>query len=166
MLREPGGEGGFTFVELLLAVGISALLSVVLGEAVVRMFTTVPASRANLTGSDETRRVVDAISSDVHRAATLQVTQYGEGLLMTYDPNSTTTVAVNYEVSGTTLSRVESTNGSGTSTRMIVDDLAELSFQYSTTTSLVTGTVVLKPEQRDGSQVSTTWNVMARVTPQ
>lgn len=156
---------GFTLIELAVAVAISGLLSVVLGAIVIRLLVDVPRDRANLAASEDTRTVVDTISTDIHRAKTLAVTDGGARLLLTYQPDASTTVLVDYLGIGNTLDRTETTNGSGTSTRAVITDLGTLTFDYSTSTSLLTASVTVNPDRTNAQPFSTTWSVMTRVTP-
>ena len=162
--RLGAGVRGFTLVELILVVGISVLLTTVLSAVVIRLFNDVPRDRANLTASAEMRWVVESISSDVRSAAALQVGASGTSLTLTHQPDASTTVAVTYQVSGTDLNRVEATNATVTGTRVVAGDVEGISFQYTTSTARVTGSITLEPEHDPRARVSKTWVVMPRVT--
>lgn len=162
--RLAADVSGFTLVELVVVLGISVLLTTVLSSVVIRLFNDVPRDRANLTASAEMRWVVESISSDVRSAATLQVSASGTSLTLAHQPDASTTVAVTYQLSGTDLNRVEMTNSTVTGTRVVAGDVEAISFQYTTSTARVTGSVTLEPEHDPRARVSKTWVAMPRVT--
>lgn len=158
---------GFTLIELVVVLGLGAMLIGVLGAVVMQLLIHVPHGRASLTGTELTRQIVDVISSDAYSAASVQIGAGGSSLQITQHPSTSTTVVVTYQLSSSTLERMV-TSGATTTTMFVADNVTSISFQSATTsasTTRVFGTVSVRPEGDSNAQFTTSWTTLTRIPP-
>jgi prepilin-type N-terminal cleavage/methylation domain-containing protein len=125
------GQGGFTLVELLVAVAVTGLLAVVLGPAVSQLFSVSRYGNDVLTATHELQNAAYWFLYDGRRAVSANVS---DGLVLSVGADAT----VSYRLVDDELRR---TSAAGTS--ILAKDLASVTFTHEG--RLVTMAIVAEP---------------------
>ena len=169
-MRKPGinlDQAGFTLVELVVAVSITAMVVSIMASGVIQSFRAVVFQRTGLTAMDETRRIIPVITKDLH-VATLTNLEDGAAVVPTVqitstvpDPDATHTI--DYVLSGTNLVRIRD-QGTGDEVSWTVGRYVS-DVEFSVSGSLFTVTLTVTDEGNTQSEVTSTWNVYQRSSP-
>ena len=160
-------QAGFTLVELVVAVSITAMVVSIMASGVTQSFRAVLFQRTGLTAMDETRRIIPVVTEDL-RVATQTTLEDGADPVSTVeitstDPDPVATHTTDYVLSGTNLVRIRD-QGTVDEASWTVGRYVS-AVEFSVSGSLFTVTLPVTDEGNTESVVTSTWNVYQRSSP-